>query len=95
MGEHRKWSDDQKLAIILDGLRGKPAVEICKEYGISSAQYYKWRDEALDVLKNGLRDKRSRSYRSQDWNRERDRLVKVIGEQQLIIDTQKKISKML
>lgn len=95
MGERRKWGDEERLAIILDGLRGKSATEICKEYGVSSTQYYKWRDEALEVLKKGFKDKRSKAHRDQDWDRERDRLLKVIGEQQLIIDVQKKISKML
>jgi len=92
MGAKKKWSAEEKLAVILDGLKGRPVKEICREYGISDNQYYKWREEALNGMKESLQDKRRRQYRDQSWEVERNRLLKMIGEQQLIIDIQKKIS---
>ena len=92
MGMKKKWTQEEKLAVVLDGLKGRPTKEICREYGISEGQYYKWRDQGFKGLKQGFEDKRSKQYRDQSWEVERNRLVKMIGEQQLIIDIQKKIS---
>jgi len=95
MAIRKKWSPEVKLAVVLDGLKGRSMSEICREYGISDAQYYKWRDEALNLLKTGLKDKRQKEYQDKSWEAERRRMLKVIGEQQMIIDIQKKISEEL
>jgi len=92
MGIHKKWTADEKLAIVIDGLKGRLVREICAEYGLSETQYYKWRDEALVFLKEGFKDKRLKENRDKTGEAERNRLLKIIGEQQLIIDIQKKIS---
>ena len=67
MGAKKKWSAEEKLAVILDGLKGRPVKEVCREYGISDNQYYKWREEALNGMKESLQDKRRRQYRNQFW----------------------------
>jgi len=95
MGMKKKWSVEEKLAVVLDGLKGRPVKEICREYGISDAQYYKWREEAIAGMKERLQDKRHKQWRDKSWEVERNRLLKLIGEQQLIIDIQKKISQEL
>ena len=95
MGDKKKWSAEEKLAAVLDGLKGRPGREICKEYGISETLYYKWREEAITGMKKGLQDKRRKEWRDQSREVERNRLLKMIGEQQLIIDIQKKISESL
>jgi transposase len=92
MGQRKKWKTEEKLAVVMDGLKGCPVKEICREYGLSEAQYYKWRDEALALLKEGFQDKRRKTYRDNSVEAERNRLLKIIGEQQVIIDIQKKIS---
>jgi len=44
----RKWTSQQKLQIVLDGLSGKRSVsELCNQYEIVQSQYYKWRDQLL------------------------------------------------
>ena len=43
----------------------------------------------MNGMKESLQDKRRRQYRNQSWEVERNRLLKMIGEQQLIIDIQK------
>ena len=45
----RQWTNQQKLQIILDGIKGCcPIGELCTKYGISQGQYYKWRDQLLE-----------------------------------------------
>ncbi len=92
MGNRKKWTHEEKLAIVLDGFKGRSVREICAEYGVSETQYYKWRDEALKLLKEGFKDKRRKGNRNRSDEADRNRLLKIIGEQQLIIDIQKKIS---
>lgn len=95
MSSKRKWMPEEKLAVVLDGLKGRSVRDICREYGLSEGQYYKWRDEALKGMKESLKDKRRKSWFNKSWEMERNRLLKMIGEQQLIIDIQKKISETL
>jgi transposase-like protein len=77
---------------VLDGLKGRSVSEVCREYGVGETQYYKWRDEALNILREGLKDKRGKECRDRSWEADRNRMLKIIGEQQMIIDIQKKIS---
>jgi transposase-like protein len=95
MAKRKEWTAEEKLAIILDGLKGRSIAEICREYGISDVQYYKWRDVAIESLKAGFQDKRKKEHRDKSFEAERNRMLKVIGEQQMIIDIQKKISQAL
>lgn len=92
MGTGKKWEKEEKLSAVLDGIKGRPVSEICRQYGISRGQYYKWREEGLTALKEGLQDKRKKQWRDNSWEVERNRLLKMVGEQQMIIDIQKKIS---
>ena len=38
-----KFSDSQIMAILKQGESGVPVGTLCREHGISSATYYKWR----------------------------------------------------
>ena len=38
-----KFTDSQILAIIKQNESGMPVPELCREHGISSATFYKWR----------------------------------------------------
>lgn len=40
-----KWESKTKFQVVLEGLRGKSVNEVCTQYQIHQAQYYKWRDE--------------------------------------------------
>lgn len=43
--ERRKWQADERLAIILEGLKSEANVqEICRRHNINQSQYYKWRE---------------------------------------------------
>ena len=51
----RKFSADEKIRIVLEGLRGETAIsEICRREGIASSVYYKWSKAFLESGKNGL-----------------------------------------
>jgi len=44
----RKWTGQQKLQIVIEGLSGKRSVsKLCAHHEISQSQYYKWRDQLL------------------------------------------------
>jgi transposase-like protein len=45
--QKRKWDAKTKAMIVLEGLKGKPVVEVCSEHQISQSQYYQWRDQFL------------------------------------------------
>lgn len=46
--QRRKWTNQQKLQIVLEGNRGDISIsELCTKYEISQGQYYKWRDLLL------------------------------------------------
>ena len=51
----RKFTPDEKIRIVLEGLRGDvPITDICRREGIAASVYYKWSKEFLESGKNGL-----------------------------------------
>jgi putative transposase len=89
--KQKKYSVDEKMAVVLALIKGQKTVsQICKEYGVSDSIVYRWRDEALESIKIGFSDKRKQ--RDHTPEAERERLLKIIGQQTVIIDFQKKIS---
>lgn len=40
-----KYSDSQIMAILKQAASGVPVTNICREHGISSAAFYKWRSK--------------------------------------------------
>lgn len=38
-----KYTDSQIISILKQGESGRPVPELCREYGMSSATFYKWR----------------------------------------------------
>lgn len=51
----RKFTPDEKIRVVLEGLRGNvPISEICRKEGIAVSVYYKWSKEFLESGKNGL-----------------------------------------
>jgi putative transposase len=90
----RQYTADEKLSVVLEMMKGnKPVSQICKEHGINDSLAYKWRDEALEGMRLGLSDKRAMRQPSADA--EKERLLKIIGQQTVIIDFQKKIAQEL
>lgn len=46
--KRRRWTGQEKFKIVIQGLKGGVKVgELCRDAGISEAQYYKWRDQFM------------------------------------------------
>jgi len=51
----RKYTAEEKIRIVLEGLRGEIAIsELCRREGIAPTMYYRWSKAFLDAGKNGL-----------------------------------------
>ncbi|CAK7034369.1 MAG: IS3 family transposase ISSod2 [Desulfovibrio sp.] len=71
-----RFSDSQILAILKQAENGVPVTELCREHGMSSASFYKWR------AKFGGMDA-SLMARMKELERENARLKKMYAETQL------------
>ena len=48
-GKQRKWTEEEKLAILLKGLKeNRTIADICRDHKISQTLYYRWRDKFLE-----------------------------------------------
>jgi len=43
--KHSRYSDSQIMAILKQAEAGVPVSELCREHGMSSASFYKWRSK--------------------------------------------------
>ena len=51
----RIYSSEEKIRIIIDGMRGEMTVaELCRKEGISQGIYYKWNKDFMDAGKRRL-----------------------------------------
>jgi len=90
----RTWSAEEKLAIVLEGIKGaKPVAEICREHQIAQTQYYQWRDRFLEggkrALTNGIPN------REEALTREVEKLQRLIGKQAVAIELLKKTDELV
>ena len=84
----RKWTVEEKLEIVLEGLKEKkPIAEICREHQISQTLYYRWRDKFLEAGEKGLINGGSDDN---VYKAEIERLQKIIGKQAIQIEILKK-----
>ena len=66
----RKFSAEEKIKIVLEGLRGEiPVSELCRREGISTTLYYRWSKAFLDAGKNGLVKDTKRDATSEEVKR--------------------------
>ena len=87
----RKWSSEDKMAIVLEGLRGQKSVaEICREHQISQALYYRWRDRFLEAGKKGLSNGGGEDE-TKVLQAQIEKLEKIIGRQTIAIEALKKL----
>lgn len=88
--KQRKWLADEKLAIVMEGVKGiKSVTDICREHKVSQTQYYKWRDRFLEggrsALAIGYGNGKQAAMAS-----EVEQLQKLIGKQAIQIEILKK-----
>jgi len=55
MAKVSKFTDEQKLQVVLDLLAGQLShAEVCRKYDISAAYAYRLKDRALEILRQGI-----------------------------------------
>ena len=90
----RKFSADEKIRTVLEGLRGEIAIsELCRREGIAASVYYKWSKAFLEAGKNGLTRDTLRDASSDEVKHlksENDDLKKAVAELTLDVIRYKK-----
>ena len=90
----RKFSSEEKIRIVLDGLRGEDSIaELCRREGINSNQYYRWSKDFLEAGKKRLSGDTVREANSDevvDLKRENKDLKQAVAELYLRNDWLKK-----
>jgi len=79
----RKFTLQEKLDIVLEGVRGDISVaEICRRYGIYHTDYYRWREKVLDGAIAGLKEngKKKEDPELIDLKQEKERLERALLE---------------
>ena len=60
--KYRKFTAQQKIEIVLAGLRGDRSVkEVCREHEIAETLYYTWREKLLEGGREALAGKEERT----------------------------------
>lgn len=66
----RKFTSEEKIRIVLEGLRAEiPVFELCRREGIAPAVYYRWSKSFLEAGKDGLTKDTKRDATSDDVKR--------------------------
>ena len=83
----RKFNAEEKIRIVLEGLRGEiPVSDLCRREGIAPTLYYRGSKSFLDSGKNGLTRDTQRDSTSQEVRRlkeENDSLKRALEESNL------------
>ena len=80
----RQHSAEEKIRIVLEGLRGEETVaELCRREGIAQSLYYKWSKQFLEAGKSRLAGDTKRQASSEavdDLRSENDQLKQLVAE---------------
>ena len=95
----RKFNSEEKIRIVLEGLRGEESIaEVCRREGISPNLYYNWSKEFLEAGKARLTGNTKREATSTEvvsLRQENDRLKHLVADLSLRNEVLKKSSKAL
>lgn len=90
----RKFTAEEKIRIVLDGLRGESSIaEICRKEGIHQTQYYSWSKEFMEAGKkrlNGDTEREANSGEVKDLRKENDSLKGLVADLSLKVQVLKK-----
>jgi len=90
----KQYSSEEKIRIVLDGLRGEDSIaELCRREGISQGIYYKWSKDFMEAGKRRLAGDTARAATTdevKDLRREARDLKEVVAEQTLELRLLKK-----
>jgi transposase len=80
----RKFNSEEKIRIILEGLKGEDSIaEICRREGIAPGVYYKWSKAFLEAGKKRLKGDTAREANSDEVSelrKENDQLKQLVAE---------------
>jgi transposase len=80
----KRYSGEEKIRIVLEGLRGEESVaELCRREGISESVYYRWSKEFLEAGKQRLVGNTKRQATSDEvvgLRRENEQLKQLVAE---------------
>jgi len=80
----RKYSSEEKIRIVLEGLRGEDSISsLCRREGILSNQYYRWSKDFLEAGKKRLQGDTVREANSSevsDLKKENEHLKQLVAE---------------
>ena len=80
----RKYSAEEKIRIVLEGLRGDESIaELCRREGIVQSLYYKWSKDFMEAGKSRLAGDTKREASSEDvadLRAENEQLKQVVAE---------------
>ncbi len=80
----RKYSTEEKIRIVLEGLRGEESIaSLCRREGIHANLYYNWSKEFLEAGKKRLAGDTKReatSHEVKDLRGENDQLKQLVAE---------------
>ncbi len=83
-GDTRQFSAEEKIRIVLEGLRGEESIaELCRREGIVQNLYYRWSKDFLEAGKKRLAGDTARAATSdevKDLRREASALKEVVAE---------------
>ena len=90
----RKYSTEEKIRIVLEGLRGEESIaELCRREGINPNVYYKWSKEFLEAGKKRLMGNMQREATSDEvlgLRKENSHLKQLVADLSLKNDVLKK-----
>ena len=80
----RRFSSEEKIRIVLEGLRGDESIaELCRREGIVQSLYYKWSKDFMEAGKSRLAGDTKREASSEDvadLRAENEQLKQVVAE---------------
>lgn len=88
MGKRRKFSTREKMEIVLTGLSSEDGIaEVCRSYGVSTVQYYYWKDQLVKSAPEVFKRKSLKTNREEEKLKEslrnKDRVIAIITEENL------------
>ena len=80
----KKYSAEEKIRIVLEGLRGDESIaELCRREGLSQSMYYKWSKEFMEAGKQRLAGNTKRQADStdvKDLRKQNNQLKELVAE---------------
>ena len=81
-----KFDVERKAQIVMESFVSTNIAELCRRYGVSVAQFHRWKERFLEAGKKGLAE----SSKGNEYEKEIDDLKRLVGDHALVIEAFKK-----